>query len=125
MPRPRPSWRTRSSATKASLRWGLDGAGPHGRPVGNGGGGCVPGVLGQQQAQPGAAFLVLAALCVLGTLLGLVVWPAHDPENLVHSHDDLDPDDPHPADGDPWPERGHAHPFVIDERHRRWPSKRR
>jgi MFS family permease len=77
------------------------------------------------QAQPGAAFLVLAALCALGTLLGLVVWPAHDPENLVHSHDDLDPDDPHLAEGEPWPERGHAHPFVIDERHRRWPSKRR
>ncbi|MBJ7317524.1 MAG: MFS transporter, partial [Brevundimonas sp.] len=46
------------------------------------------------QAQPGAAFLVLAAPCALGTLLGLVVWPAHDPENLVHSHDDLDPEDP-------------------------------
>ena len=77
------------------------------------------------QAQPGAAFLVLAALSALGTLLGLVVWPAHDPENLVHSHGDLDPDDPHLAEGEPGPERGHAHPFVIDERHRRWPSKRR
>ena len=77
------------------------------------------------QAQPGAAFLVLAALCALGTLLGLVVWPAHDPENLVHTHDDLDAADPHLADGEPEPGRDHAHPVLIDARHRRWPSKGR
>lgn len=73
------------------------------------------------EAQPGAAFLVLAALCAIGTVAGWIVWPAHDPDALAHSHADLDADDPHLADGEPGPENSHAHPFVIDDRHRRWP----
>ncbi|PKP86044.1 MAG: MFS transporter, partial [Alphaproteobacteria bacterium HGW-Alphaproteobacteria-17] len=40
---------------------------------------------------PGAAFLVLAGLCASGTILGLLIWPAHDPDSVPHSHDDLDP----------------------------------
>jgi MFS family permease len=74
------------------------------------------------EAQPGAAFLVLAALCGTGTVLGLIVWPARDREVLDHAHTDLDLDDPHLEEGEARSERRHAHPFVIDERHRRWPS---
>ena len=75
------------------------------------------------EVDPGAAFLVLAGLCATGTALALVIWPRHDPENLRHRHDDLAADDPHlaeghAADGDD----AHAHPFVIDERHPRWPT---
>ncbi|MDO9587885.1 MAG: MFS transporter [Brevundimonas sp.] len=70
---------------------------------------------------PGAAFLVLAGLCATGTVLALVVWPAHDPESLPHRHDDLAADDPHLAER-LGAEGAHAHPFVIDERHNHWPT---
>lgn len=79
------------------------------------------------EVDPGAAFLVLAGLCATGTVLALVIWPAHDPENLPHRHDDLAEDDPHHGEGAS-PEGGstsHAHPVVIDEHHRRWPKERR
>jgi MFS family permease len=72
------------------------------------------------EADPSAAFLVLAALCAVGTVLGFVIWPAHDPADLPHRHDVLASDDPHLADaGDG---ETHAHPVVIDERHPRWPK---
>ena len=74
---------------------------------------------------PGAAFLVLAGLCASGTILGLLIWPAHDPDSVPHRHDDLDPDDPHLLEGRSLDgEAGHAHPYVIDERHSRWPTTR-
>jgi len=72
------------------------------------------------QANPSAAFLVLAGLCGLGAILGLVVWPAHDPENVPHGHDDLPGDHPHLAQGGE-----HTHPVVIDDQHRRWPKSTR
>lgn len=76
------------------------------------------------EADPRAAFMVLAALCGVGAVLGLVVWPAHDPAALTHRHDDLSPDDPHLAEGDTGTDaRTHAHPFVIDEQHARWPER--
>ncbi|NQE61444.1 MFS transporter [Caulobacter sp. RHG1] len=75
------------------------------------------------QANPSAAFLVLAGLCGLGAILGLLVWPANDPDNLPHTHEDLPDDHAHLAqsgqNGD------HAHPFVIDQQHRRWPRTKR
>ncbi|MBU3970427.1 MAG: MFS transporter [Alphaproteobacteria bacterium] len=71
---------------------------------------------------PGAAFLVLAGLCAAGTVLGLLIWPAHDPENLPHSHVDLPADDLHRREGRAGDDADHAHPFVIDERHDRWPT---
>ena len=75
------------------------------------------------QANPGAAFLVLAGLCATGTVLGLLIWPAHDPESVAHSHPELSRDDPHLAEGHGLaPEGAHTQPFVIDERHRRWPT---
>jgi MFS family permease len=75
------------------------------------------------EADPGAAFLVLAGLCATGTIVALLIWPTHDTENLPHRHDDLAPDDPHLAGAHAVDDTGvHAHPFVIDERHARWPS---
>ncbi len=71
---------------------------------------------------PGAAFLVLAGLCATGTVLGLLIWPAHDPENLLHGHVAMPADDPHRREGRGGDEADHVHPFVIDERHDRWPT---
>jgi MFS family permease len=71
---------------------------------------------------PGAAFLVLAALCAVGLLGGLVLWPRRDPEAVTHTHDALKPDDPHliehPLEGG-----AHTHAYVIDGRHHRWPER--
>lgn len=74
------------------------------------------------EADPGAAFLVLAALCATGTMLAFFIWPANDPVDLPHSHDDLEADDPHLVEHQT-PEGLHSHPVVIDERHRRWPDR--
>ena len=78
-------------------------------------------------ADPQAAFIVLAVLCGLGALLALVVWPAHDPLNLLHSHEGMEPDHEHLNEGMRPDAAGaaHAHPVVIDEHHRRWPPSAR
>lgn len=78
-------------------------------------------------ADPQAAFVVLAALSGLGALLALVVWPAHDPMNLLHHHDGMEPDHEHLNEGIRPDAAGvaHAHPVVIDAHHRRWPKPRR
>ncbi len=64
-----------------------------------------------------AAALVLAVTGALGLVAVLRLWPALDPEILDHDHPDLPPGHPHltahPA--------AHAHVFVIDDLHRRWP----
>lgn len=75
------------------------------------------------EASPQTAFLVLAALCGSGAVLGLRVWPANDPTNLPHRHDDLAEGHPHVTEGEPGSDgMTHSHPFVIDEQHRRWPK---
>jgi len=62
--------------------------------------------------------LVLGGIAAAGIALALLVWPAHDPEVLEHRHDDLPDDHPHVKNG-----RTHAHPFVIDDEHARWPPR--
>ena len=59
--------------------------------------------------------VLLAALSLLGLGLALARWPADDPVSRFHTHDDLPPDHPHLKG-----QRGHAHPFVIDDLHRHW-----
>jgi hypothetical protein len=70
-----------------------------------------------------ATFAALAGLALAGIVVALRVWPASDPAELEHVHRDLPRDHPHLADADPvdggW---GHAHGFVIDDEHTRWPS---
>lgn len=65
-----------------------------------------------------AAALVLAGIGAAGLAAVLRVWPARDLADLPHDHPDLAPDHPHLV------EHGsrHAHAFVIDDLHRRWPS---
>lgn len=65
-----------------------------------------------------AAALLLAVIGLAALLTVLALWPADDPEVLAHDHPDLPPDHPHLHDHGP----GHAHAFVIDRLHRRWPG---
>lgn len=65
-----------------------------------------------------AAFMALAVLSLLGLAGAAALWPAHDPESLPHRHGDLPADHPH-VDG-----AEHAHPYVIDQLHPRWPESR-
>lgn len=61
------------------------------------------------------ALLCLAAVGGAGLLVSLRLWPAEDPEILMHTHDNLPLDHPH-LQG----HRRHAHRFVVDDEHPRW-----
>ena len=61
--------------------------------------------------------LALGLLAGLGAILAFIVWPAADPETVIHDHPDLAGDHPHLAGGG----RRHSHAYVIDELHSRWP----
>lgn len=63
----------------------------------------------------GPAFVALCALCLAGVAATAILWPADDPESVPHRHDDLPDDHPH-LEG-----AAHAHPFIIDDIHTRWP----
>ena len=63
----------------------------------------------------GPAFAALCALCLAGVAATAVLWPANDPESVPHRHDDLPEDHPH-VEG-----AAHAHPFIIDDIHTKWP----
>ncbi len=64
------------------------------------------------------AALLLAGIGAVGLVAVLRIWPAEDGSVLPHDHPDLPPDHPHLS------QHGsrHAHAFVIDELHRRWPK---
>lgn len=66
------------------------------------------------------AFLALAMMAGIATLLALVLWPARDPRTVRHTHDDLAPDHPHLAEHSP----DHDHAVTIDEWHSRWPAEK-
>lgn len=72
-----------------------------------------------------AALWAMAALAVFGTALAHRVWPADERERLPHRHDDLPAGHPHLAAhaGAHEGNEGHAHVFVIDRLHERWPSR--
>jgi predicted MFS family arabinose efflux permease len=66
----------------------------------------------------GVAALVLASIGAFGLIAVLRIWPSNDQSVLSHDHPDLPPDHPHLVDHD----QHHAHEFVIDDLHRRWPK---
>ncbi|MCE9662586.1 MFS transporter [Halomonas sp. M5N1S17] len=78
----------------------------------------VAGIVGARFGLD-AAFLILAVLAALGTLLAMYAWPAELVRTVEHEHVDLSPDDPHLADA-----HGgrHVHPIVIDDLHGTWPT---
>ena len=67
---------------------------------------------------PVPASLALGGIAAAGAALAALLWPIDDPEVLEHRHDDLPDDHPHLEGG-----RAHAHPFVIDDVHARWPTR--
>lgn len=66
------------------------------------------------------AALVLTMVTLLGAVSAAGLWPANDPDVIEHDHAELAADDPH-LQGAPQSKR-HAHTFVIDDHHRRWPN---
>lgn len=78
----------------------------------------------------GAAFglqataLILAAIAVSVVVAAAWLWPAADPEIIEHSHDGLPGSHPHWGEGSVAGRNSHAHAFVIDDLHGRWPHAR-
>lgn len=69
-----------------------------------------------------ASFASLGLLAVAAVVVSALVWPDEDPTELPHTHDDLPQGHPHLASGKSLgPVGRHAHPFVIDDEHERWP----
>lgn len=60
---------------------------------------------------------VLAAITFGGVLLARTLWPAADSDVVLHEHPELPVDHPH-LRGEP---SRHAHVYVIDNLHHRWP----
>jgi MFS family permease len=61
--------------------------------------------------------LVLAAIAFAGLLLAQRLWPADDPDVVTHDHPHLPASHPHLGSK----VTRHAHAYVIDELHPRWP----
>jgi len=68
-----------------------------------------------------SALWAMAALAIAGVAVASRVWPRDDIEPLSHTHDDLPADHPHLAEHNI--EGRHAHAYVIDELHARWPAR--
>ncbi len=82
----------------------------------------LAGWLGQTAGMP-AALAVLGVLAAAGVFVAARRWPASEPEVLAHDHPELAPDHPHLAESQA---RGrHAHAFIIDDLHARWPTPTR
>ncbi|OWQ34162.1 MFS transporter [Pseudomonas sp. DrBHI1] len=65
------------------------------------------------------AFIGLGLLAAVAWGLSKWIWhPDHDQETVAHQHDDLPEDHPHVSGG-----KAHAHSFVIDDQHRKWPPR--
>ena len=78
----------------------------------------LTGWLGRAVGIP-MTLVVLGLVTVLGFVLAARLWPVDDPEEIEHAHPDLPPDHPHLRQHHG---RAHAHPFTIDDLHRRWPA---
>lgn len=61
--------------------------------------------------------LCLATLALAGIVAALRFWPANDPVEVAHTHDNLPLDHPHLKG-----HRRHTHALVIDEAHPQWGS---
>lgn len=69
------------------------------------------------------SFVALGILASAAVLLAMRLWPADDPVELHHTHDELAKGDPHLAGAQNVAQSGkaHSHAYVIDDEHRRWP----
>ncbi len=85
------------------------------------------------------AFAVLCIVTIAAILVALVIWPVHDPDELLHTHQELEHehlhvhDEHHQHDHEGWegPEPHshshrhkpirHSHAYKIDAHHSSWP----
>jgi MFS family permease len=68
----------------------------------------------------------MAAIAAVGVVLAWRLWPRVDPDAIAHAHPDLPADHPHllvHAAGESVENTPHAHAYVIDDLHVRWPSR--
>jgi MFS family permease len=66
-----------------------------------------------------ATLITLGILAAIAAVVAARLWPVPDPEVIPHEHANLPPDHPHLAQA--LARRGHAHAYVIDDLHARWP----
>lgn len=65
-----------------------------------------------------ASFIGLSLVAAVAWLVSKRIWrPEYEEDVVTHNHDDLPEDHPHVANGN-----AHAHSFVIDDDHRKWPK---
>lgn len=81
----------------------------------------MAGQLGAWLGQA-SAFGALAALAAVGVLVATWVWPARDPNEVPHFHDELTPDHQHIREHHDGGATA-AHAFVIDDLHPTWPRQ--
>ena len=77
----------------------------------------LAGWLGPSVGMP-STLAILGAVTLAGVATAAWAWPAADPDVIEHAHADLDVLHPHLHGG-----RRHAHAFVIDDLHHRWPAR--
>ncbi|MBP1871916.1 H+ antiporter protein [Ensifer adhaerens] len=84
----------------------------------------LAGWLGATVGLP-ATFATLAVIAAVAIVVATRLWPAHDPDEIEHVHDELDEDHPHLV-GATRVVNGHRHShiFVIDSHHPDWPAER-
>ncbi len=80
----------------------------------------IVGWLGFKSGIP-AALWAMAVLAAAGVVMASKLWPRVDTEQVPHSHDELPADHPHLAEH--LNNGQHAHAFVIDDLHARWPAR--
>ncbi|MBX9842047.1 MAG: MFS transporter [Xanthobacteraceae bacterium] len=81
----------------------------------------LAGWLGAKAGLP-LTFIALAAIAVIATLIADWVWPAHDPEEIEHTHIGMKATDPHATGAVPVGSGvRHRHVYVIDNHHTDWP----
>jgi MFS family permease len=70
------------------------------------------------------SLVVLGGLAGVASVAAMRLWPAADAATIEHEHDDLAADHPHRAAAQGAGGRGtrHAHEYIIDDEHKRWPS---
>ena len=66
-----------------------------------------------------ASFAALGIVAAAAIAMSAAMWPDREPAELAHTHDDLPPNHPHLAGSAAGGQ--HAHAFVIDDEHQRWP----
>ncbi|GLS45879.1 MFS transporter [Methylobacterium brachythecii] len=77
----------------------------------------LAGWLGPSVGMP-STLAILGAVTLAGVATAARLWPAAEPDVIEHAHSDLDVRHPHLHGG-----RRHAHAYVIDDLHHRWPAR--